>query len=179
MKGILLLILISLAASHQQHPLLPTDQGSVIQFKIRNLGLSVTGTFRGLKGTIGFDPSDLAKARFEASVDAASINTGIALRNEHLRGKDYFDVKNYPRIQLVSTQIKSGSGEGEYLFYGTLTIKNVSRSVMFPFRAKKQGEGFIFEGQFRLNRRDYGVGGSSLSLSDQLTVQLTVTATKG
>ena len=62
--------------------------------------------------------------------------------------------------------------------YGDLTIKGVTKPVEFGFGAIPKDGGYFFDGQFTINRRDYGVGGSSISLSDNLTVSLSVLAKK-
>jgi len=66
--------------------------------------------------------------------------------------------------------------DGYYYLFGNLTIKGVTKEVKFPFTATAKDGGYLFEGSFKLNRRDFGVGGSSLSLGDDLTVSLSVLA---
>jgi polyisoprenoid-binding protein YceI len=60
--------------------------------------------------------------------------------------------------------------------YGNLTIKGVTKPVEFGFGATPKDGGYFFDGEFKINRRDFGVGGSSVSLSDKLTVTLEVLA---
>ena len=158
--------------------LIPVESGSKVQFRIKNLGLNVSGTFTGLEGRINFDEKNLAGSTFEASIDAETINTGIGARNNHLRKKEYFDVKNFPRIKFVSTKVTPSTKAGTYFLFGKLTIKNTTHDISFPFTATPQDGGYLFNGEFKLNRRDYGVGGSSIVLSDNLTVNLAVLAKK-
>lgn len=153
----------------------PADNGSSVKFKIKNLGVTVGGSFTGLQGKIAFDPANPGAASIEASIDVNSINTGIDLRDDHLKKEEYFDVKNYPRIHFVSTKVNAGRS-GSYTVTGLLTIKKVTREISFPFTATPQGNGFLFTGEFKINRRDFGVGGSSFTMSDNLTVQLSVFA---
>ena len=80
----------------------PTNAGSAITFKIKNFGATIDGSFTGLKGEIHFDPTQLNSSRFEITLDANSIDTGIDLRNKHLKKEDYFNVKTYPEIKFVS-----------------------------------------------------------------------------
>src|SRR6202000_3061657 len=81
---------------------MPADQGSTVAFTIKNFGFNTGGTFSGLQGTISLDPQDVSKASFDVSVDAATVNTGNDLRDDHLRKDGYFDVQKYPRIRFVS-----------------------------------------------------------------------------
>jgi len=177
MKAIYLtyvILLINLSGYSQS--LSAVDKGSKVQFKIRNLGISVTGSFTGLEGKMVFDEKNLAGSSFQASIDASTINTGIDARNKHLRDEEYFDVKNFPRISFVSTKVTGSTKAGTFFLFGKLTIKNTTREISFPFTATPQEGGYLFNGEFKLNRRDFGVGGSSLVLSDNLTVQLAVLA---
>lgn len=157
---------------------IPGDNGSSVKFRIKNLGVSITGSLTGLQGKILFDPSNPATSSFEASVEVSSINTGIDLRDDHLKKEEYFDAKNYPRIHFVSTRVSTGRS-GSYNITGQLTIKKVTREISFPFTATQQGNGYNFSGEFKINRRDFGVGGSSFTLSDNLTVQLNIFAPRG
>ena len=62
---------------------------SSVSFQIRNAGINVDGTFDGLEAEINFDPKKLKNSKIVASVDAASVDTGIRIRNNHLRKSDY------------------------------------------------------------------------------------------
>jgi len=151
-----------------------TDNGSAVQFKIKNLGFGVAGSFTGLDGKIQFDLNKMPEASFDVSVDANSINTGINMRDDHLRKESYFDVTKFPRIKIVSTKI-TNQAKNSYLFSGKLTIKNRTKDISFPFTAEPQDGGYIFKGSFKMNRKDFDIGGSS-TISDQLEVTLNVYA---
>lgn len=153
----------------------PTDQGSAIDFQIKNFGFNTNGSFSGLDGTISWDAKDPAKAAFDVSIGSATINTDNNMRDDHLRKDTYFDVTKYPRIRMVSTSI-SKKGD-HYTFHGKLTIKSTTKDVEFPFIATPMGEDYIFKGEFTINRKDFGVGGSS-PISNDLKVSLTVLAKK-
>ena len=154
----------------------PAEDGSSIKFKIKNFGLETGGSFTGLEGTISFDPNDLSKDNFNLSVDAASINTDNNMRDNHLKKEDYFDVQNYPRIRFVSTRV-TVDNNAHFTVTGMLTIKNTTREITLPFTATPKNDDYIFTGEFRINRKDFKVGGSS-TISNGLTVQFTVLAKK-
>jgi polyisoprenoid-binding protein YceI len=150
----------------------PSDGNSTIKFDIKNFGLNVNGSFKQLKGTIIFDPANLLTASFKVTVDAATVNTGNNSRDGHLKKEDYFDVAKYPMISFTSSKI-----EKTYLGYiatGKLTIKDKTKVEVITFTAVPQNGGYHFMGKMKLNRRDYGVGGSSMVLSDNLTLSLDV-----
>jgi polyisoprenoid-binding protein YceI len=155
-----------------------TDEGSSVKFKIKNFGLTVDGAFTGLQGTMNFDPNNLTASTFEASLDANTVNTSNKSRDNHLRKQEYFDVAKYPKIKLVSTKISNSTKAGTYVLNGKLTIKNVVKDISFPFTATAKGNDYLFSGEFKINRRDFGVGGNSISLSDNLTVFLSITGKK-
>jgi|SRR3569833_2376096 len=173
----LLLLLVAMAWKAGFAQLKPADQGSSVQFTIQNFGFDVNGSFKGLHGTIDFDLQKPENGHFDVELDANSINTDNSLRDEHLRGEAYFDVKKYPKIKLESTKIQPGNKAGSYLFQGKLTIKNVSQNVSFPFTATAAADGYQFAGTFKIRRKDFGVGGTS-TISDELQVSLNIVAKK-
>jgi len=177
MKKIIISVLLVITGKFLFAQYKPVDQGSSIQFKIKNFGFNVSGSFTGLEGTINFDPNNLATANFDVSIDANSINTDNNARDNHLREDTYFDVKNYPRIHFVSTKVTTSNKQGTLFIFGKLTIKNQSKDISFPFTATSSDDGYLFKGGFKINRRDFGVGGSS-TISDNLEMSLSVVAKK-
>jgi polyisoprenoid-binding protein YceI len=153
------------------------DEGSKVKFTIDNFGFGVDGSFKGLQGSIDFDPQNPGEAHFDVSIDASTINTDNEMRDGHLRKEGYFDVKNYPRIRLLSTKIVAAGGGGAYLFTGQLTIRNSTREVKFPFTVTTVNGSLEFKGSFTIKRKDFGVGGTS-TISNELTVSLDVQAVK-
>ena len=156
----------------------PTDAGSKVRFVIKNFGINTGGTFNGLAGNITFDPANLSAASFNVSVDAKTVNTDIEARDNHLRKAEYFDVEKYPKLSFRSTKLTTTNKEGYLYVTGVITIKNISKEISFPFKQTSKDGGVLFEGEFKLNRRDFGVGGKSFSMSDELNVELSVFAKK-
>jgi polyisoprenoid-binding protein YceI len=159
-------------AFSQMHPV---SNESSIRFTIHNFGFKTHGTLAAPEGKIEFNPDDLAGSSFQVTIKSESINTDNESRDEHLREEDYFDVKNHPLIRFVSASIRSKGKKNDYEATGTLTIKNTSRTIIIPFTAEKTGGGWTFTGSFTMNRRDYGIGGSS-TISNELTVDIKVVA---
>jgi polyisoprenoid-binding protein YceI len=157
----------------------PTDEGSKVHFVIKNFGIATGGDFKGLAGSIKFDINNPTVAEFEVTVDANTVDTDIQSRDNHLRKSEYFDVANHPKIIFKSTRITK-TNKSDYLYmFGNITIKGVTKEIKFPFKVTAQNGGYLFEGNFELNRRDFKVGGSSISLSDELKVTLSVFAKAG
>jgi polyisoprenoid-binding protein YceI len=132
-----------------------------------------------LQGSIVFNPSNLAVASFKVTVDAGTVNTSNNSRDGHLKKEEYFNAASFPKISLVSSKIAVGAVQGAYVFEGLLSIKGTKKSISFPFTAVPTAEDYLFSGSFKINKRDFKVGGSSLILSDNLTVILKVQAKKG
>ena len=175
-KLIALLFVINLTGFSQTYT--PTDAGSKVHFVIKNFGAKTGGDFTGLKGSIVFDPKNLTISNFNVSVNSTTINTDNNTRDKHLRKSEYFNVDTYPLITLISTKISESTVAGRYFFAGNLTIKGVTKIVLFGFSATPSTTGYVFKGEFEINRRDYGVGGSSFSMSDNLKISLDILVNK-
>jgi polyisoprenoid-binding protein YceI len=122
----------------------------------------VRGSFKEFAGSGYFDEEDPARSHLELTVKAASIDTGNADRDAHLRSNDFFAMATYPEIHFVSTSVALLAG-GSYRVVGDLTIKNVTRPVTIdfvytgtaidPFGNQRIG----FEGNTVVNRKEWGV----------------------
>jgi polyisoprenoid-binding protein YceI len=137
----------------QGHTQQINSEASDVSFRIGNMRINtVSGTFTGMRGTVHFDPQDLAGSSFSVCVDASSVDTGNNRRDKHLREEEYFDVERFPDICYVS-DIISRTDDG-FVTRGKLTIKGITRIVTIPFVK----EGNTLRGTFSLNRLDYNVG---------------------
>jgi len=170
--AVLIVIALSVAAK------LPNQQGaqtpvtrSAITFEIKNLGINTGGSIGGLVTKVNFTPSNLTASGIEASVDVNTINTDNSSRDEHLRSADFFDVARYPKISLKSVAFKHKSGNN---YTGTfiLTIKDKSKQIEMPFTFSDKENAIEFKGTFKINRLDFGVGGESMILSNDVTVNI-------
>jgi len=104
---------------------------SVAEFKVKHMMISnVKGRFTALTGTLTLDESNIADSQFEATIQAASIDTGEAQRDAHLKSADFLDVEKFPTLSLKSTRV-TVKGEGEHAAEGDLTIHGVTRKVVF------------------------------------------------
>ena len=152
----------------------PVDSKSEVKFTIKNFGVNTSGTLSGLTGTIQFDSTKFSSSSFNVTVDVNTINTGIDMRDNHLKKEDYFYAEKYPKISFTSTSIKPA--DKGYTISGQLTIKGVSKSVSFPFTAVKQDDGILFSGSFSINRKDFNVGGGIAVLGNTVDITLKVMA---
>jgi polyisoprenoid-binding protein YceI len=102
---------------------------SRVGFAIRHMGIAtVRGEFTTFEGTLDVG-ADLSDARAAGTVDAASILTNQAQRDEHLRSPDFFDVAQYPTISFTSTGI-AANDDGSIRITGDLTMHGVTDRVV-------------------------------------------------
>jgi len=156
---------------------------SDIGFKVRHLMIAhVKGAFKTFDASIYTNYKDFTTAEIDLWIEAASIITGDAKRDEHLKSLDFFDVKNHPQITFTSSTIEKSDEEGNHELWGELTMlgitKNVKLKVQFggiindPWGHEKAG--FTVTG--KINRSDWGLvwnasletGG--LMVSDEVTI---------
>lgn len=175
MKNIAIFLLAAFTAKWAPAQYQAVDARSTVQFKIKNMGFTINGSFTGVQGTIRFDPAHLPDAGVDVSIDANTVNTDNSMRDDHLRKEDYFDVKGHPLIRFVSTRITTSNKANVLFIFGKLTIKNQTKDISFPFTASPSDGGWLFKGAFTMNRRDFGVGGASI-IADNLEVSLNVFA---
>jgi polyisoprenoid-binding protein YceI len=122
----------------------------------------VRGSFADFTGTLELDGENPANSRAHVTIQVASVDTGNAQRDEHLRTNDFFDAATYPEITFVSTKAEA-LGDDNYRLTGDLTIKGVTKSVSIPFAFEGVavdpfGNTRVgFEGSHTINRKDYGV----------------------
>jgi polyisoprenoid-binding protein YceI len=162
---------------------------SAVTFVARHLMVSkVRGSFNGFSGTITI-ADDPLQSKVEATVDAASIDTGDANRDGHLQSADFFDVANFPTWSLVSTGL-TATGGNEYTLVADLTIKGVTRSVTFdlefdgvatdPWNNTKAG----FAAETEISRKEFGLEwnvaleAGGVLVGDKVKIQLDIQATK-
>ena len=177
----LLLALVALTAA----PALATDtyqiEGSHPQsaFAVKHLMIStVRGEFGKTEGTVVLDPADLTRSTVEATIDATTVDTRDAKRDEHLKGADFFEVAKFPKITFKSTKVEKAAGGLKVT--GDLTIKGVTKPVVLevagPSDEIKDPWGNTRRGlsaTTRINRKDFGVSyGPNAAVSDEVAITI-------
>jgi len=119
------------------------------------------GQFKDFAGEAVVDTADPAASKVEVTIQAASIDTGVADRDGHLQSPDFFDVATYPEITFVSTDVsRDGS---DWTITGDLTIKDVTKPITIEFEENGSARDPFgnlrigFEGKAVLNRKDWGL----------------------
>lgn len=157
------------------------DKGHAsISFTVSHFGFSdVPGQFRSFDAEIDFDPENIEATQARFVIDAASFDTNLAARDEHVLSEDFLDVATYPTIIFVSTSVKQ-TGDGTALITGDLTIKDVTREVSFdavlnklgasPFDPSLQVAGFTITGE--IDRTAFGVDAYAPAIGAVLPVTI-------
>ncbi|MDB5203903.1 MAG: YceI family protein [Ferruginibacter sp.] len=172
----LAILLFSFAGAFAQRSLAPVDAGSKIHFVIKNFGINTGGDFSGMAGKVLFDPAHPNAASFDVTVQSSTVDTDNGQRDKHLRSDDFFAAEQFPQIRLKSSSVGASKKAGEYIFNGDLTIRDVTKKVSFIFHAVPQDSGFLFSGDFEIDRLDYKVGSSSATMADKVKISLSVLA---
>jgi polyisoprenoid-binding protein YceI len=169
----LLLLVIPLPARAERKAYVPDTSHCQINFVGDSLLVSAHGFFEKWDGDFQIDRQDLANSTIRLTIDAASLNTRVERRDNHLRGPDFFDSAKYPQVTFVSTKIAK-AGDSNYTLTGDLTLRGVTRSVDVPVRVVfARDDDARFRGEMKLNRKNFGMTYNSKMnpVDDEVTVQ--------
>ena len=158
---------------------------SGVEFQIKHLGVStVRGNFSGVTGAVVWDDKNVGASYVDAVVDATTITTGQAKRDEHLKSSDFFDVAKYPTLKFHSTSVNR-SGDGKLQVIGDLTLGGQTKPVTLdvdgpvpPQKGMRGGlvSGFSASGMIKRTDFNFGQKYAAPMLSDEVkfTIDLEV-----
>jgi polyisoprenoid-binding protein YceI len=136
---------------------------SGIHFSVRHLVIAkVRGQFGRWSGTVLVPGGDVGRASVDVTIDASSIDTGVADRDTHLKSADFFDVATYPSITFRTDRVES-QGNGRWQLVGQLTLKGVTREVTFSVESHGRTADpwgnlrAAFTAKTAIDRRDFGL----------------------
>lgn len=158
---------------------------SEVQFKIKHLVIStVTGSFKTFEGELTTENDDFTDAEISFSLDVNSIDTNQSMRDEHLKGGEFFEADKFPKITFKSTSFTKDGGD--YKLTGDLTIKGETKSVTLDVEHGGVAGDFYgntkagFELTGKINRKDFGLTWSgvtdtgSVVLGDEIKILINV-----
>ena len=152
MPKVILFICISFLSFYSAAQKLNIDE-SEATIKFVFLDDEVEGAVSDFEFTGHIDASDLSNANFSGSVAMETLDTNNWLRNRHLRAKKYFYNGEHPRLSFRSNTIRGADTGKEFLIYGTLTIKGISKDV--TWNVNNSGNRFYITGL--INTSDFGI----------------------
>ena len=137
---------------------------SSVTFRVRHLFSSVTGRFSSFSGKIVYDEKQPTKSSVEGEIDAATIDTNVKKRDDHLRSADFFDVAKYPKLSFQSSGVTDVDPSGKKgKMNGTLTMHGVSKPVVLEVSFLGKGrdpngkERAGFHATTAVDRKDFGL----------------------
>lgn len=159
---------------------------SGVSFTIRHFVTNVPGRFQDFDGLIKYDKQNPAASSVNFTIQATSIDTGNADRDNHLRGADFFDVQKFPTITFSSTSVKAVDADTLEVT-GDMTMHGVTRKITVPVEVlgsmkTPRGEKAGFEAAFKIDRKEFDVtwnrtldaGGAVLG--DQVSITIAIEA---
>ena len=157
---------------------------SAAQFMIRHFVISnIRGDFTKMAGTVVLNDKDISKSSVNATVDVASVDTRVPMRDDHLRSADFFDVAKYPTMTFQSTRIwKTAAGATKMT--GNLTLHGITKEVTFDVigpTAAIKGLHTIRRGAeatAKISRKDFGMAFDLDSVSDLVIITLDIEMTQ-
>lgn len=143
---------------------------SLVRFSIVNAGIEVEGTMEISNADIHFNSKDFAQSTISATADPATINTGIPIRDAHLKRSDYFNIEKYPDVRLQSTGFRKAGRR--FIGHFDLTIKGITKPVILYFTCAANNNILLFSGTLDLNRLDYNLGEKSIILDEHVKIRI-------
>jgi polyisoprenoid-binding protein YceI len=179
----LLLTAPAAGAAGQSHKVDPVH--STVLFKIQHFGAgNFYGRFNDASGTIVLDPKEPGKSTVELQVKADSIDTANEKRDQHVKGPDFFNVKQFPLITFKGKDLKK-TGDTKYEVTGDLTLHGVTKEVKIQAEQVGSGKGMGgeirtgFEATFKLKRSDFGMKFMVGPVGDEVQIIASLECTTG
>ena len=163
---------------------------SSVSFTVRHMMIAkVRGTFHQWSGTVTLDGEDFSKSGADVQINAASIDTGEALRDKHLRSADFLDVEKLPALTFTSRRVE-GAGD-RFKVIGALTLHGITRDV--ALKVERQGAGkdpwgnerLAFSARTAISRAEFGLKwnqaleAGGVLVSDHVDIEIEISTVKG
>ena len=137
-----------------QTPVFEVDKSaSKITFYVKS-SVDLTGVFDEWDASLVFTSTDVKSGKLNVKISAASVDAGSGFKNDKLKGKDFFDVKNNPYITFDSTKFVPVN-PNEVQVEGNFTIRGVTKPQTMTFTGERQTGGGTAQGKMAFDRRDF------------------------
>jgi len=144
------------AAQADEYKVVQADK-STLTFGFKQMGVGMNGNFKKFTVQMNFDPANLPASKAQFDLDLASIDVGSDEGNDEVVGKQWFNIKAFPKATFSTSSIKALGGN-RYEVSGPLTIKGRTKTVTAPATLTIQGKSASFDGTFVILRSDYSIG---------------------
>lgn len=159
---------------------------SEIHFKVKHLMInSVTGSFNKFEGSVETPNEDFNQAKVSFSADIASIDTGMEMRDTHLKSPEFFNAEKYPQLKFESTSFEK-IGDTIYLLKGNITIRETTKPIQLDVEYGGRMVDFYgntkagFEITGKLKRKEFGLNWDAITeaggvvVSDEIKLVMNV-----
>lgn len=134
-------------------------EASEITFRATSRLMNADGHFGRLSGDVVVDPAVITTAKITLTIDAGSLDTGIQMRDNHLRSGDFLDVERFPTIAFQSVRVESSGRRATVV--GRLTLHGVTREIAVPVDVQVTNTALVASGEFIVNRGEYAMNYNS------------------
>lgn len=176
--GIAVLGLAASAAGAQEAPVFViTPENSSIKFFVK-ASVALEGDFQKWNATLKFTSPDISTGVLDIEIQADSVNSGSSMKDDKLKSKDFFDVKNDPTIKFVSKKVVQTS-HNTFDVQGNFTIRGVSKPETLTLTVSGEGTGSgEIKGSMAFDRKDYGMnsGIPFIKIADRVQVDIALKA---
>jgi polyisoprenoid-binding protein YceI len=155
------LAVFSLAAQTSPDPARAVmKSASKIEFHVSATFAKVTGVFHEWDVNLKIPEDKFDDASLDMQLEADSVATGSGLRDKEVKGKNFFDVRQYPHIHFVSKTITPDGGPNptKFLMNAELTLRGITQLVSVAVTVHPEAKGHqLIDGEFTFDRRDFGM----------------------
>ena len=140
-----------------QRPIFQVDPTeSTVRFAVKGT-VTVNGTFDKWNATMTFTSTDPRTGAVKVKIQTASVNTGSGMKDKELKGKDFFDVEQYPLATFRSTKVTE-TGPKSFTVIGDFTVRGVTKQETLTLTASGKGMGSgTIHGTMAFDRKDFGM----------------------
>jgi polyisoprenoid-binding protein YceI len=156
-----------------------TPTQSTIKFYVK-ASVELQGDFDKWDATLTFTSTDVTTGVLDIKIQAATVNTGSGMKDDKLKSKDFFDVKQNPLITFKSTKIVQ-TGPDTFDVPGTFTIRGVSKPETLNLTVSGVGTGTgVIKGTMAFDRKQYGMnsGIPFIKIADRVEVNVALQGTR-
>jgi polyisoprenoid-binding protein YceI len=163
---------------------------SAAEFAVKHMMVTtVKGRMNIAQGTLRIDEGEPARSQIEATIDAASVNTGVETRDAHLRSDDFFSAERFPTLSFRGTKVERIENEN-WRMTGDLTVRDVTRSVVLDVEFEGRGidaygnDRAGFTATTKISRKDFGINWNAVieaggvAVGDTVKIELRIAAVR-
>jgi polyisoprenoid-binding protein YceI len=165
------------AVSRAQVPVFAvTPENSTVKFFVK-ASVALEGSFQKWDATLTFTSTDVSSGVLDIKIQADSVDTGSGMKNDKLKSKDFFNVKEDPTIRFLSKKIVQ-TGPNTFDVQGDFTIRGVSKAETLSLTVTREASGGTIKGTMAFDRKDYGMnsGIPFIKIADRVEVSVDLQA---